>query len=161
MKVSTILATKSPNIVTATPEQTVPEAIATLTRYNIGALVVVDDQHRPVGIVSERDIVRAATQGEVLFSQTVGDIMTTNVVVGSPQDDLMVVAHTMTEGRFRHLPIVDPESSRLVGIISIGDVMKAQRDTYEGELYTLQTQILSEGRGEGSGGEGGSSNDGD
>ncbi len=145
MKVSTILATKSPHIVTATPEQSVPDAITALTRYNIGALVVVDDQRRPVGIISERDIVRAAAQGPALFSQTVGDIMTRNVVVGSPQDDLMVVAHTMTEGRFRHLPIVDPESNQLVGIISIGDVMKAQRDTYEGELYTLQTQILSEG----------------
>jgi CBS domain-containing protein len=144
MKISTILATKSPNIVTSNPQQSVREAVKLLARYNIGALVVVNEQKQPIGIISERDIVRRAAQDEQVFDRQVGDIMTKNLVVGTPQDDLMAVAHTMTEGRFRHLPVVEADTNRLLGIISIGDVMKAQRDAYEGELYTLQTQILSE-----------------
>jgi CBS domain-containing protein len=67
--------------------------------------------------------------------------MTKNVITGVPQDDLRVVAGTMTERRFRHLPIMD--KGQLIGIISIGDVVKAQRDQYEGEIDTLHTQILA------------------
>jgi CBS domain-containing protein len=65
--------------------------------------------------------------------------MTRDVVVGVPEDDLKTVGHTMTERRIRHLPVV--EQGRLVGIVSIGDVVKALRDEYEGEVATLQMQI--------------------
>jgi len=87
--------------------------------------------------------VRAAARDEQVFSQTVGSLMTRNVIVGTPQDDLIAVGTTMTEKRIRHLPVVD--QGRLVGIVSIGDVVKAERDRYRGEVDTLQTLILGEG----------------
>ena len=142
MNVARILATKGTGIITIRPEQTVREAIALLAERNIGALVVVDDREQPVGIVSERDIVRAAVHQEAeLFSLSVTELMTKDVITGIPQDDLRVVANTMTEKRFRHLPIVD--KGKLIAIVSIGDVVKTQRDMYEGELDTLHTQILA------------------
>jgi CBS domain-containing protein len=69
--------------------------------------------------------------------------MTRQVVIGMPQDDVISVAHTMLERRFRHLPIMEEE--KLVGIISIGDVLKTQRDAYKGEVETLETQIIAQG----------------
>ncbi len=142
MKVSSILATKGTNVITIRPEQTVKEAVALLVERNIGALVVVNEAGQPVGIISERDIIRAAARREDVFSQPVGQVMTRELVVGLPQDDLISVAHTMTEKRFRHLPIVD--QGKLVGIVSIGDVVKAQRDQYKGEIDTLTTQIMTD-----------------
>jgi CBS domain-containing protein len=112
-----------------------------LAEYDIGALVVTNEGEEVVGIISERDIVRHANQEESLFALPVVEVMTKNVVVGLPEDDLMSVAHTMTERRFRHLPIVD--GRRLLGIVSIGDVLKAQRDAYRGQIDTLETQILA------------------
>jgi CBS domain-containing protein len=72
----------------------------------------------------------------------VGETMTADIITGLPDDDLMSVSHTMTERRFRHLPIV--VNDQLIGMISIGDVLKAQRDLYRGERNTLETQILAE-----------------
>ncbi|MEJ2749665.1 MAG: CBS domain-containing protein, partial [Anaerolineae bacterium] len=107
-----------------------------------GALVVVDESQKPVGILSERDIIRRAAQNEALFSETVADLMTKNIITGIPQDDTSSVAATMTQKRFRHLPIV--EDGDLVGIISIGDILKAERDRYRGEIDTLETRIMAD-----------------
>ena len=96
----------------------------------------------PIGIVSERDIVRALARTETILAETIGSIMTREVIIGTPQDDLVAVGTTMTERRIRHLPVV--EGGRLVGIVSIGDVVKAQRDQYQGEVDTLQTQLLDD-----------------
>lgn len=144
MNIVHILARKGGHVYTAGPEQTIREALALLAEHNVGALVVVDRDGRLIGILSERDIVREAVRDERLFDRTVGDLMTTRIIAGTPEDDLMAVAHTMTELRIRHLPVVD--RGRLVGIVSIGDVVKAQRDEYEGEVATLQ--ILAEEAGE-------------
>jgi CBS domain-containing protein len=140
MNIATVLASKGSKVITIQPEQTVRQAVGLLVEHNIGALVVVDGNRQPVGILSERDIVRMAAQREQVFSEPVGALMTKNVVLGLPQDDLTSVAHTMTERRIRHLPVMD--GGRLIGIVSIGDVMKAQRDRYQGEVETLQTQLL-------------------
>lgn len=142
MKVSRILATKKKGVVTITAEETVAAAIALLAENNFGALVVVNQVGKLVGILSERDIVRRANTDKHVFSATVGEVMTRNVVVGVPQDDIISVVHTMTERRFRHLPIVN-DDQELIGMISIGDVIKAQRDDYRGEIDTLETQILA------------------
>ncbi len=141
MNIGGILAKKGAVVVTIRPEQTVREALGVLSRHNVGALIAVDSDGHPVGVVSERDIVREAARNERLFAQPVSQIMSSHVVTGLPQDDLVSVARTMTERRIRHLPIVD--QGKLVGIVSIGDIVKAQRDTYEGEIDTLQTQILA------------------
>jgi CBS domain-containing protein len=142
MNIANILARKGSMAVTVLPEQSIREALALLARHNIGALVAVQGDH-PVGILSERDIVREAARNEGFLARTVADLMTRNVITGQPHDDLLTVAHTMTERRIRHLPVVDQD--RLIGMVSIGDVVKAQRDHYQGEVDTLQTQLLGEG----------------
>jgi len=144
MNIANILARKGSVAVTVRPEQTIREALALLDRHNIGALIAVEGDH-PVGILSERDIVRQAARDEKFFVRVVGELMTRDVITGQPHDDLLSVAHTMTERRIRHLPVVD--KGRLVGMVSIGDIVKAQRDHYQGEVDTLQTQLLADDRG--------------
>ena len=146
MNISSILATKGSRVFTIRPEQLIREALALLAQHGVGALVVVDAAERPVGILSERDIAREAARDESLFPRTVREVMTRDVIVGYPQDDLRSVSYTMTEKHIRHLPVMD--RGRLVGIVSIGDVVKAQRDLYEGEIDTLRV-LMIEGRGEG------------
>jgi CBS domain-containing protein len=140
MNIANILATKGGKVVTIHPDRSVREALALLAEHNIGALIAIDARGEPVGMLSERDIVREAARREDVFALKVSAIMSTEVVTGLPQDDLLSVAHTMTERRIRHLPVV--ENGKLVGVVSIGDIVKAQRDEYEGEVDTLQTQIL-------------------
>ncbi|GAB4271213.1 MAG: CBS domain-containing protein [Candidatus Promineifilaceae bacterium] len=142
MKVSHILSSKTGDLVTITPEQTIKTAVKQLVERNIGALLVVDDNGNLVGILSERDIIRWSSQTDDVLKMSVAEVMTRNVVTGLPQDDLMSVANTMTERRFRHLPIMD--GGKLIGIISIGDVLKAQRDKYRGEIDTLETQLMAD-----------------
>ena len=140
MKIQTILTTKGAHITTVRARQTVQEAIALLVQHNIGALVVVDDTGKPVGIISERDIIHAADRGASVFAQPASGTMTKEVIVGSPQDDLESVMQTMTDKRSRHVLIMD--QGKLVGIVSIGDMVKAQLDETQGEIDTLETQIL-------------------
>ena len=142
MTVASILARKGVKVVTIRPEQTLREALAMLAQHSIGALVVTDATGTLVGILSERDIVREAVRNEQFFDLGVSAIMTKTVITGQPSDDLSAVAITMTNKRFRHLPVLD--GGKLVGVISLGDVMKAQRDEYLGEVDTLQTQIIGE-----------------
>ncbi len=140
MKIQTILTTKGTHVTTVRARQSVEEAISLLVQHNIGALVVVDDAGKPVGIISERDIIRAADREAAVFAQPVSGVMTKEVIVGSPQDDLQSVMQTMTDKRSRHVMIMD--QGKLVGIVSIGDMVKAQLDEYQGEIDTLETQIL-------------------
>ncbi len=142
MDIAGILATKGDKTHTVRPDQSIREALGLLVRHNVGALIVVEGAGQPVGILSERDIVREAARNEHFLGGAVADIMTRDVIMGAPHDDLLTVAHTMTERRVRHLPVVD--RGRLVGVVSIGDIVKAQRDQYQGELDTLQTQLLSD-----------------
>lgn len=143
MKVSSILSTKIGGIITARPEQTIREAARQMYEHNIGAVVVVDGAGHLVGILSERDIVRKAVTHNAVFDMAISEVMTKDVVTAVPQDDLMSVAHTMTERRFRHMPILD-DNGQLIGIISIGDVLKTQRDQYRGEIDTLETQLMAD-----------------
>ncbi len=140
MNIAHVLARKGMKVVTIRPEQSIREALATLAEHNIGAVVVVDEGHRPVGILSERDIVREAARNEHVFGRRIAELMTREVIVGVAEDDLKAVLHTMTERRIRHLPVV--EKGKLVGIVSIGDVVKAERDQYEGLVDTLQQQVI-------------------
>ena len=142
MQVDNILATKGSHVVTVSPEQSVREVIVLLAEHNVGALVVADANSQCAGIISERDIVRRAAYDEGVFSLPVREVMTSEVIVGQPHHDLLPVAHTMIEKRIRHLPIVD--AGKIIGIISIGDVLKAQRDEYQGEVETLTIQILAD-----------------
>ncbi len=143
MTVKAILEQKGHDVFTFGPNEKLADAIRILTEHRIGALVITNGDRKIVGILSERDIVRAASRDEAtVFGLTVGSLMSRDVIVGVPQDDLASAGSTMTERRIRHLPVV--EKGRLVGIISIGDVVKAQRDQYQGEVDTLQTQLIEE-----------------
>ncbi len=141
MKVSTILATKGNKLITIAPEQSVREAVSLFVQHNIGALVVLNREGAIEGIISERDVVRQLGENDDTLSLAVDRLMTSPVITCLPQDDVMSVASVMTERRFRHLPVV--EDGALLGIISIGDVLKAQRDSYRGQIDTLETQILA------------------
>ena len=142
MSIKSILATKSRHVITVNPEQTLADAVELLSRHNIGVLVVTGSKGNIVGIISERDVVHQAALNRDVFSLKVSDVMTREVIVGVPEDDVMSVAHTMTERRFRHIPILD--GGQLIGIISIGDLLKAQRDQYRGQIDTLETQIMAD-----------------
>ena len=138
--VSVILARKGDDVATIQPDATLGEAASALTGRGIGALVVSHDGSDVIGVLSERDIVRAAVHNESLFTQTVSQLMTRNLILGTPADDVGAVGSTMLERRIRHLPVLD--GGKLVGIVTIGDVVKAQRDQYQGEVDTLQLQLL-------------------
>jgi CBS domain-containing protein len=139
MQISTILAKKGSTVFTVKPDQTVREAVALLVDKRIGAVVVVDVAGRPVGIISERDIVSELAKNENILNEPVSRVMTIDVIIARPGDDIKAVSKTMTVKRFRHLPVMDHHE--LVGIVSIGDVVKAQLDEYEGEIETLQTRV--------------------
>jgi len=139
MQISTILAKKGSAVFTVKPDQTVREAVALLVDKRIGAVVVVEVTGRPVGIVSERDVVRELAKNENVLNEPVSRVMTGDVIIARPGDDTKAVSKTMTVKRFRHLPVMDHHE--LVGIVSIGDVVKAQLDEYEGEIETLQTRV--------------------
>jgi CBS domain-containing protein len=141
MKILSILSKKGAEVITIGPEASVQDSLKLLVKYNIGALVVIDENERLVGILSERDIIRRAVEENDIFSLPVNQLMTKEVVVCDSKEDLMSVAHMMTEKRFRHVPVVD--GKKLVGIVSIGDILKAQRDQFLGEIDTLETQILA------------------
>ncbi len=123
MNVATILKTKGRAVTTARPETSMKEIAEKLAVKKIGAIVIVGDGGRVAGIISERDLVRAiAERGPGALTASVGEVMTRNVVTcneGSTLDELM---ETMTNGRFRHVPVV--MDGNLVGLISIGDVVK-------------------------------------
>ncbi len=142
MKINSIMTTKTSDVISISPDQDLSAAITMLAEHNIGALIVIGSEGDLVGIISERDIIRAFASEENALSLTVNDVMTKEVITGLPVDDVMSVIHTMTERRFRHLPIVDGD--QLIGIISIGDILKAQRDMYRGEIDTLETQLLAQ-----------------
>jgi CBS domain-containing protein len=126
-------------VVTVRSDQSIRDAVTLLAMHNIGALVVVDEAGKPAGIISERDIVREASRSETVFNQAIRQVMTVPVITGTAQDDVRSVLQTMTDKHFRHLPITD--QGKLVGIVSIGDLVKAQLEEYEGAIDTLQTQI--------------------
>ncbi len=140
MKVQDILQKKSSDIFTVHPHQTLNEACQILATHNIGSLVVINEQQHLIGILSERDIVRQlAEHGEATGAMTIGEVMTTEVVIAVPDDDVAYLSSTMTNNRIRHLPVL--QDGKLVGIVSIGDVVKAQLDFYEGESHYLQNYI--------------------
>lgn len=141
MNISSILATKSKVVFTIEPTKSILDAVRLMADHNIGALVVTNETGQVVGIITERDIVRLAAGRSEMLNVEVAEVMTRKVIVGVPEDDVMSVAHTMTEKRFRHIPILD--GTKLIGIVSIGDILKAQRDQYRGQIDTLETQILA------------------
>lgn len=142
MKLGTVLAAKGPAVFTIAPEATLLQAVDMLATNNVGALIVVDRERRPIGILSERDIVRALTaNGGSLPAGRVDSLMTNKVLTGGLGDEVNAVLATMTKGHFRHLPVV--EDGELLGLVTTGDLVHAQLDHLEGRVETLQDQLMS------------------
>ncbi len=144
MLVSDILRRKGSDVVTVGPDTTVAQLLALLAEHGIGATVVSSDGRAVEGIVSERDVVRAlAREGSDSLTRTVGSICTREVAVAVTGDRLEDLAATMTERRFRHLPVVT--DGVLAGIISIGDVVKSRLSELEQERDALTEYLTSGG----------------
>lgn len=142
MIVNDILHAKGSRVVTIALTASISELVAELARERIGAAVVAGEGRRLDGIVSERDIARGlAEHGSALLDLPVAVIMTTDVATCAPTSDVAAVARTMTTGRFRHLPVVD--DGNLIGIVSIGDVVKARIDQLETEADQLMDYLAS------------------
>lgn len=140
MKVRSILSGKEAGVITISPDDTLHTASTRLTEHNIGAVVAVDAEGRPAGILSERDIVRQiAAHGATALTHSVRNVMTTQLFVAVPDDELGYLSSTMTAKRIRHLPVV--QDGKLVGMVSIGDLVKAQRDHFEGEARAYERYI--------------------
>jgi len=144
MKVQAMLARKGDQVVTVWPDATIADAIELLREKKIGALVVSDGGAGVQGILSERDVVRAlVTHGDGLLQERVSKFMTSTVKTCVPDDHIADVMGQMTESRIRHLPVV--EDGRLLGIISIGDVVKNRLDELESETNDLREYIVGRG----------------
>mmetsp|Transcript_12902 Transcript_12902/g.32534 ORF Transcript_12902/g.32534 Transcript_12902/m.32534 type:complete len:145 (+) Transcript_12902:35-469(+) len=142
MLVQQILKSKGDgSVITAKPTMLVSDAASILAEKRIGGLVVSKDGESADGILSERDIVRSlAMRGASCLTDKVGDLMTRNPVCCSLQDASDVVLTRMTDGRFRHMPVVD--NGKLVGIVTIGDVVKARLQELSMEKDALQGMIM-------------------
>lgn len=139
MKLQDILEIKGRRVHTIRPEATLADVVETLVRHNCGSLVVCDGEQM-VGIITERDILRAcATQGDGLHDCHVRDHMTPNPITARLESDVEDIMGLLTENRIRHLPIT--QQDRLIGIISIGDVVKAQHDALSLENHFLKSYI--------------------
>lgn len=142
MTVSVILNQKGREIVTLAPEATLGDAVAKLAEKRIGAIVVVDAQMGVEGIISERDVVRLiGERGVAALDEGLASVMTRAVVTCTPEETIPVIMERMTRGRFRHVPVVSGD--RLVGIISIGDVVKFRVEEMERESAELRDYIMS------------------
>lgn len=142
MTVSVILSRKSGDIITLSPEATLGDAVASLARARIGAIVIVDPAMAVEGIISERDVVRLiGERGVDVLSEPLAGVMTRSVVTCTPDETVPQIMERMTRGRFRHVPVVTGE--KLVGIISIGDVVKFRVEEMERESAQLRDYIMS------------------
>ena len=140
MRIADVLQAKSiQEVITIGPDAGVRELIATLAEHNIGALVVSNDGSSLDGIVSERDVVRHLHHDGTVVNNTVRAIMTSEVETCGPDTSLEELMKTMTELRVRHVPVVD--GARVLGIISIGDVVKHRIDQLQFERDQLDSYV--------------------
>jgi CBS domain-containing protein len=140
-----LLGRKGSQVWSVSPEQSVYEATAELAQRNVGALVVLEDE-RLVGIFSERDCVRRVVLARRSLTDTrVRDVMTTSVKIARLHDSVDRCMRAMTDLRIRHLPIVDDD--RVVGVISVGDLVKAQLSEQESLIHDLESYIAGAGAG--------------
>ena len=139
MRIREIIQSKGAAVVTVAPDRTVLEAMRVLVEHGIGAVVVMDGD-RIAGIMSERDVLRLGAKSPASLETTrVADVMTRDLIVAVPDDDLDYAMQVMTKNRIRHLPIVADGS--LAGMLSIGDVVNAARRTVESENRHLRDYI--------------------
>lgn len=139
MSVQEILSEKGTDVVTTAKRSSLSEVAAQLANHGIGALVVLDGE-KVCGIASERDLIRAINaKGASALSDTIDTCMTPKVIACAPGDTIDHLMELMTKGRFRHLPVLD--DNKLVGIVSIGDVVKRKIEQAERDAEDLKRYI--------------------
>ena len=142
MTVSVILAHKGRDVVTIDPAESLAQAIKLLAEKRIGAAIALGADRRIAGIISERDIVRALTRrGAAALDETVESVMTHDVHTCDPQETVARAMAQMTRFRYRHLPVV--ERGELMGIISIGDLVKHRVHEMEMETGVLRDRVIA------------------
>ncbi len=140
MKVRDILKSKGPDVATIGVDETIYDAVRKLVEKNIGSLLVVDEKAAVAGIITERDILKECERRLELLKQTrVREVMTKELIVASPEDDLDYVENVMTRNRVRHLPVIS--GKKLEGIISIGDIVNVMRGECKVENRYLKDYI--------------------
>jgi len=140
MTVAAILRHKGHDVVTVTPTAIVAEIVELLAARRIGAVLVADRGAQPLGIVSERDVVNSlAANGARTLEMTAGQLMTRALRTASPRTTVAEAMQMMTAGRFRHLPVM--QHGELIGVISIGDVVKARIMQQEYEVDSLKAYV--------------------
>jgi len=141
MLVSQLLKSKGEAVFTALPHETLQGAATMLHARRVGAMVVMDGGE-VVGILSERDVVRAVSeQGSAALSRPISEVMSREVIFAEPKESLDLLLERMTDRRIRHLPVC--QDGRLVGIVSIGDLVKAKIAETEAEARTLKAYIAA------------------
>jgi CBS domain-containing protein len=142
MTVSIILAGKGRNVVTVEPGASLAEAIKVLADKRIGAALILGADRRIAGIISERDIVRAlAERGAAVLDEPVSQTMTRRVETCTEGETVATLMERMTAGKFRHMPVV--EQGRLVGVVSIGDIVKHRVHEMERESVAMRDYIMT------------------
>jgi CBS domain-containing protein len=140
MIVKAILSAKGGDVINIEPTATLETAVRTLAEHKIGALLVLGPDRRVIGILSERDIVRVlGERGARVLDEPVSSVMTRKVVSCRQSDTVSGIMEMMTLGKFRHLPVV--EDGKVVGLISIGDIVKWRVREYETEQEALRDYI--------------------
>ena len=140
MHLSSILKQKGADVAHVAPTVTVAEVVQILAARRIGAVLVMDTARQVLGIVSERDVVRTlAEQGGRTLAMTAAQLMTTGLHTAGPHTSVVEATGMMTDGRFRHLPVL--EDGQLLGIVSIGDVVKARLSEQDQEVDSLKAYV--------------------
>ena len=144
MTIQDILDQKGRRVITIAPNHTLDVVLATLIQNSVGALIVQDRAGDLLGIITERDLMREVYNGADLQAVRVEDVMTRDLVTSHPDSDIEYVMAAMTEGRFRHMPIVDEKG--LAGIVSIGDIVKAKLEYAEEEVMLYKDFVTLDWR---------------
>ena len=140
MRIHDILSSKGFDVIHLKPDASVLELVEVLREHNLGAVVVSPDGRRIAGIASERDVIRRLAEGPDFLHLPVSAIMTEDVHHCTPQDTVQSVMGAMTDRRIRHLPVVD-DHDELIGIVSIGDVVKSQISELQFERDQLEGYV--------------------
>lgn len=141
MKAKEVIEKKGTKVFTSSPSYSIKNALNCMIENKVGSLIIVDDKKCPIGIITERDVLRLVNQKEDWQNCTVGEYMTKKLVIGLLDDDLEYIMSLMTLNYFRHVPILD--EGKIAGIISIGDIVKAQLKDYKSDNRYLSDYIAS------------------
>lgn len=142
MTIASILSEKGSDVFTIGLPKTLLEVCSTLREHRIGAILIVDDAGKLAGILSERDIVRRISEnGPDALNSDAADCMTSNVVTCGPEDTIQTAMARMSEGRFRHIPVL--QDGKLAGMVSIGDLVKRRIADAEKEAEDLKNYLYA------------------